>query len=48
MKKLFLSVLLIASCMVSLNAENNASTKAKSNTENNATTKAKENGRKVC
>jgi len=43
MKKLFLSVFLIASCMVSLNAENNASTKAKSNTENNATTKAKEN-----
>ena len=43
MNKLFLSVILIASCMVSLNAENNDSIKAKSNAENNASTKAKEN-----
>ncbi len=43
MKKLFLSVLLIGSLTLTLNAENNDTTKTKSNTENNTSTKAKEN-----
>lgn len=42
MKKLFLSIFLIGSLSVALNAENNDSIKAKSNVENNASTKAKE------
>jgi len=41
MKKLFLSVLLIGSLTLSLNAENNDTSKTKSNTENNTSTKAK-------
>ncbi|MEA3417906.1 MAG: hypothetical protein U9Q90_00805 [Campylobacterota bacterium] len=40
MKKLFLSVFLIASCMVTLNAENNDSAEAKKSTENNNSAKA--------
>jgi len=42
MKKLFLSIFLIGSLTVALNAENNDSIKTKSNAENNASTKAKE------
>ncbi len=42
MKKLFLSIFLIGSLSVVLNAENNNSIKTKSNTENNTSTKAKE------
>lgn len=42
MKKLFLSIFLIGSLSIALNAENNDSIKTKSNTENNTSTKAKE------
>lgn len=43
MTKLLTSILLIGSLNVTLSAENNVSTKAKSDTENNASIKAKEN-----
>ena len=43
MKKLFLSILLIGSLTVSLNAENNDSAKTNSNTENNNSIKANKN-----
>ena len=45
MKRLFISIFLIASLSVALNAENNDSIKTKPNTENNASTKAKENAK---
>ncbi len=41
MKRLFISIFLIGSLSVALNAENNDSIKTKSNTENNTSTKAK-------
>jgi len=43
MKKLFISIFLIGSLGIALNAENNVSAKAKSNTENNTSIKVKEN-----
>ncbi len=43
MKKLFLSILMIGSLTVALNAESNASTKTNSNTENNNSIKEKKN-----